>query len=294
MNALLKLVEHGQSYWIDNLTRRMITSGELECRVRREGLRGVTSNPQIFQKAITGTKDYDEQIENLVGGGRPCPDVREIYEALVTTDIRNACDILRPVYDDTSGLDGYVSLEVSPHLAHYTEASIEQARHLFRLVDRPNLFIKIPGTLAGLPAIEELLFEGINVNITLLFSVERYEAVAEAYLRALERRREAGLPLDEVASVASFFLSRIDVLTDELLRHRITPRLPAGPSRTRKRCWERVRSPTPSWLIRASSGSSRAIAGKLWRTRARAYSACSGRAPARKIRPTRTSCTWSR
>ncbi|CAI8764245.1 transketolase [Methylocaldum szegediense] len=229
MNALLKLVEHGQSYWIDNLTRRMITSGELECRVRREGLRGVTSNPQIFQKAITGTKDYDEQIENLVGGGRPCPDVREIYEALVTTDIRNACDILRPVYDDTSGLDGYVSLEVSPHLAHYTEASIEQARHLFRLVDRPNLFIKIPGTLAGLPAIEELLFEGINVNITLLFSVERYEAVAEAYLRALERRREAGLPLDEVASVASFFLSRIDVLTDELLRHRITPEVTRRP-----------------------------------------------------------------
>ncbi|BBA32797.1 transaldolase [Methylocaldum marinum] len=223
MNPLLKLIEHGQSYWIDNLTRRMIASGELECRVRREGLRGVTSNPQIFRKAIAGTGDYDEQIETMICGGRPCPEVREIYEALVTTDIRNACDILRPVYDASAGLDGYVSLEVSPHVAHYTEASIEQARHLWRLVDRPNLFIKIPGTLAGLPAIEQLLFEGINVNITLLFSVERYQAVAEAYLRALERRREAGLALDGAASVASFFLSRIDVLTDELLRHRITP-----------------------------------------------------------------------
>lgn len=225
MNALLKLVEHGQSYWIDNLTRRMITSGELECRVRREGLRGVTSNPQTFQKAIAGTKDYDEQIESLTCGGRPCPDVREIYEALVTTDIRDACDILRPVYDETSGLDGYVSLEVSPHIAHYPEASIEQTRHLSRIVDRPNLFIKIPGTLAGLPAIEQLLFEGINVNITLLFSVERYQAVAEAYLRALERRTEAGLPLENIASVASFFLSRIDVLADQLLSQRISPEI---------------------------------------------------------------------
>lgn len=225
MNALLKLVEHGQSYWLDNLTRRMITSGELECRVRREGLRGVTSNPQTFQKAIAGTKDYDEQIESLACGGRPCPDVREIYEALVTTDIRDACDILRPVYDETSGLDGYVSLEVSPRIAHYPEASIDQARHLSRIVDRPNLFIKIPGTLAGLPAIEQLLFEGINVNITLLFSVERCQAVAEAYLRALERRTEAGLPLENIASVASFSLSRIDVLADQLLSQRISPEI---------------------------------------------------------------------
>jgi len=226
MNALLKLIEHGQSYWIDNLTRHMITSGELQCRVRREGLRGLTSNPQTFQKAIAGTSDYDEQIENIFGSGRSCPDVRETYEALVTTDIRTACDILRPVYDEASGLDGYVSLEVSPHIAHFTEASIDQARHLSRVVDRPNVFIKIPGTLAGLPAIEQLLFEGINVNITLLFSIERYEAVTEAYLRALERRRDAGLPLETIASVASFFLSRIDVLVDQLLNQRITSEMP--------------------------------------------------------------------
>lgn len=222
MDSLFKLAEHGQSYWIDDLTRRMISSGELECRVRREGLRGLTSNPQTFQKAIAGTGDYDRQIEDIVGSHPACHGVHEIYEALVTTDLRNACDILRPVYDETGGRDGYASLEVSPHIAHYTEASIERARRLAQTVDRPNLFIKIPGTLAGLPAIEQLLFEGINVNITLLFSVERYEAVAEAYLRALERRREAGLPLENVASVASFFLSRIDVLVDRLLNQRIT------------------------------------------------------------------------
>ncbi|HYE35355.1 transketolase [Methylocaldum sp.] len=225
MDSLLKLVEHGQSYWIDNLTRRMITSGELQCRIVREGLRGLTSNPQTFQKAIAGSGDYDEQIEDIIGSRRPCPDVHEIYEALVTTDIRNACDILRSVYDETAGLDGYVSLEVSPHIAHYTEASIEQARHLSQIVNRPNLFIKIPGTAAGVPAIEQLLFEGINVNITLLFSIERYEAVAEAYLRALERRIEAGRSPGSVASVASFFLSRIDVLVDQLLSHRIIPEI---------------------------------------------------------------------
>lgn len=218
MDSLHQLAEYGQSYWIDNLTRAMIRGGELERRVKQEGLRGVTSNPAIFSKAISQGNDYDRQIDDLVAERRS---LAEIYEALVVSDIRDACDILRPVYDDTEGADGFVSLEVSPYLAHETHGSIEEARRLFHEVDRPNVLIKIPGTFAGVPAIEQLLTEGINVNITLLFSIRAYEAVAEAYLRALERRVEAGQAIDRVSSVASFFLSRIDVLADELLSHRI-------------------------------------------------------------------------
>jgi transketolase len=220
MDPLLKLEQHGQSYWLDNLTRAMITNGELQRRASEHGLRGMTSNPAIFRKAIAGSHDYDSRIEELLEAGN---DTREIYEALVTTDVRDACDVLRPVYLATDGLDGYVSLEVSPHLAHDARASIEEARRLYKRVDRPNLLIKIPGTTEGLAAIEELLFEGIPVNITLLFSIERYEAVAEAYVRALERRLEARRSLREIASVASFFLSRIDVLVDTLLMQRINP-----------------------------------------------------------------------
>jgi transaldolase len=214
MNALLRLIECGQSYWLDNLTRGMIKSGDLERRVREEGLRGVTSNPAIFHKAIGGSEDYDPQIKELVAAGK---DVAEIYERLVVTDVRDACDVLRPVYDASEGVDGFVSLEVSPHLAHETEGTMREARRLFQEVRRPNLLIKIPGTLEGIPAIEEMLYEGININITLLFAIERYEAVAEAYLRALERRLAQGKEVNRMASVASFFLSRIDVLTDQLL-----------------------------------------------------------------------------
>lgn len=220
MKPLLKLVEFGQSYWIDNITRNMIKNGDLKRRVEQQGLRGVTSNPKIFQQAIAKSNDYEEQIKTLSIKG--CSN-REIYEALVTTDIREACDILRPVYDELKGQDGFVSLEVSPHLAHDTQGSIQEARRLWQTVARPNLFIKIPATAAGIPAIEELLFEGININITLLFSVERYQAVAQAYLQALERRFKAGQTVTDIASVASFFLSRIDVLVDQLLGHRISP-----------------------------------------------------------------------
>ncbi|MBI4512518.1 MAG: bifunctional transaldolase/phosoglucose isomerase [Gemmatimonadetes bacterium] len=228
MNPLLQLIEHGQSYWMDDLTRGMIRRGELERRVSAEGLRGITSNPKIFGDAISKGDDYDEQIRRLVEEGRS---VHEIYEALVVTDVRDACDILRPVYDESRGVDGFVSLEVSPYLAHDTQGSMEEARRLFRAVDRPNVFIKIPGTPAGVPAVEDLLFEGISINITLLFSIESYEAVARTYIRALERRAAAGKSLRDVASVASFFLSRIDVLVDRLLAHRIRPgaRPDAGP-----------------------------------------------------------------
>ncbi len=216
-NPLLQLIEFGQSYWLDNLTRGKIAGGELERRVREEGLRGVTSNPAIFHKAITGSPDYDARIRQLFdAGGSP----EQVYEALVVADVRDACDILRPVFDREDGADGFVSLEVSPHLAHDSEATVIEARRLFKAVDRPNLFIKIPGTAAGVAAVEQCLFEGIPVNITLLFSVAAYEAVAKAYLRALERRLEAAKPLRDVASVASFFLSRIDLLVDQLLTQR--------------------------------------------------------------------------
>jgi transketolase len=224
MNRMKELGAHGQSCWMDDLTRRMIANGELARRVK-QGLRGITSNPTIFEKAMAEGGDYDGDIASAATAGGS---TQEIYEGLISTDVRNACDILRPIYDQSGGVDGFVSLEVSPHLAHATQASIDEARRLSALVDRPNLFIKIPGTAAGVPAIEQLLFEGININITLLFSIASYEAVAEAYMRALERRLEAGHPIDSVASVASFFLSRIDVLVDQLLRQRIVPNGGAG------------------------------------------------------------------
>ncbi len=227
MNPLQQLLEYGQSHWQDNLTRGMIRSGELARRVSEDGLRGVTSNPAIFHKAISKGEGYDEQIETLVRQGLP---VAAIYERLVVSDVQEACDILRPVFDASAGRDGYVSLEVSPYLAHDTEGSLHEARRLHGLVERPNVFIKIPGTRACVPAIEQALFEGIPINITLLFSIASYEAVAEAYLRALERRVEAGRSVDDVASVASFFLSRIDVLVDQLLGHRIRPSVSTGPA----------------------------------------------------------------
>jgi transketolase len=220
MNRMAELVDHGQSCWMDDLSRRMIASGDLARRVADEGLRGITSNPTIFEKAVAQGADYDADIARVAAAGLSSD---QIYEELLTTDVRNACDILRPVYDATQGVDGFVSLEVSPHLAHDTQASLAEARRLWGRVDRPNMFIKIPGTAAGVPAVEELLFEGINVNITLLFSIPSYEAVADAYMRALERRIAVGRRADNIASVASFFLSRIDVLVDRLLQQRIVP-----------------------------------------------------------------------
>lgn len=220
MRKLRKLAEYGQSFWLDDLSRDLIQSGELARRIADQDLRGITSNPAIFANSIGNSTAYDAQLRELAAAGRSTP---AIYEALTTSDVRAACDLLRPVYDATDAVDGYVSLEVSPLLARDTGASIAEGRHLATLVDRPNLMIKIPGTVEGIPAAEELLADGINVNVTLLFSVERYQAVAEAWLRALERRHAAGLPLTRVASVASFFVSRIDTLVDQLIEHRLRP-----------------------------------------------------------------------
>jgi transaldolase len=220
MKPLLRLIDYGQSYWLDNLSRKMILNGELEKRVSNQGLRGMTSNPSIFNNAISKSDDYDEQIARLVKEGKS---TAAIYEALTVKDVQDACDILRPVYNESKGVDGYVSLEVSPYLAQHAEATMTEARYLFKTVNRPNLLIKIPGTDACLPAIEQMLYEGVNINITLLFSIESYEDVARAYINALERRINENKPVQNVASVASFFLSRIDVLTDQLLMHQIPP-----------------------------------------------------------------------
>lgn len=225
MNPLLKLAEHGQSYWLDNLTRRSLQSGALARRVEHAGLRGVTSNPKTFHDSVAKSSDYDDEIEEAVSRGL---DAEEIYEKLAVTDVQTACDVLTTIHDETEGLDGYVSLEVSPHLAHDTAASVAQARRFASRVGRMNLMVKIPGTRAGLVATEELLFDGINVNVTLLFSVERYEMFAAAYLRALERREREGRSLREIRSVASFFLSRIDVVVDELLAQRTRTTPPEG------------------------------------------------------------------
>jgi transaldolase len=213
MNRIAELLAHGQSCWMDDLTRQMIVDGELASRIA-DGVRGITTNPAILEKATSEGDAYKNDIAKDVQRGLT---PAEIYHELITTDVRKACDLMRPVYDASNGEDGFVSLEVSPYLAHDTQGSIDEARRYWREVDRPNLFIKIPGTAEGVPAIEQMLFEGVNINITLLFSIESYEAVAEAYVRALERRVADGLPIDRIASVASFFLSRIDVLVDEKL-----------------------------------------------------------------------------
>jgi transaldolase len=213
-NPLLKIQELGQSIWLDFIRRSMLTSGELKQLIADDGLRGVTSNPAIFEKAIAGSNDYLAAIGSLVHEGKTSD---EIYQALAVEDVQKAADDFRGVFDATDGRDGFVSLEVSPHLARDTQGTIEEARRLWTALDRPNVFIKVPATVEGLPAIEQLISEGINVNVTLLFGLDRYRAVAEPYIRGLERRAATGLPIDRVASVASFFLSRIDLLVDPLL-----------------------------------------------------------------------------
>ncbi len=210
---LAALTAAGTSVWLDQIRRSLITCGELERLERELSLRGVTSNPAIFEKAILGSTDYDEQIAELAGKGIYA---REIYDEIAILDVQLACDVLRGVWEEAGHADGFVSLEVEPGFAHNTEATIKQAREYWERVDRPNLMIKIPGTEAGVPAIEETIAGGINVNVTLLFSVESYSAIAEAYVRGLERRHEAGKSLD-VHSVASFFVSRVDTEVDKRL-----------------------------------------------------------------------------
>ncbi|HEV2960957.1 MAG TPA: transaldolase, partial [Candidatus Angelobacter sp.] len=223
-NPLRALQKFGQSVWLDFIRRNLITSGELQRLIDEDGLRGITSNPAIFEKAIAGSTDYTDILEQLhaknLGSG-------EIYERIAIRDIQDAADLLRPVYKGTNGRDGYVSLEVSPKLARLTQESIDEARRLWAAVGRPNVMIKIPGTPEGVPAIRQLISEGINVNVTLLFSQDAYAKVAEAYIAGLEAAQKAGKDLSKIAGVASFFVSRIDAAVDALIAAKLkTPVTP--------------------------------------------------------------------
>lgn len=214
-NPLQQLSDYGQSPWVDNLSRGMLITGELERLIDEDGIVGITSNPTIFEQAIAQSDDYEEQMRLLVAEGR---NVVEIYDALTIRDIQNACDVLLPVYERTNGVDGMVSLEVSPEVARDTRRTISEARRLNNLVNRPNVMIKIPGTPEGIPAIEQMLYEGVNINITLLFSIDAHRQVMDAYLRAMERRIREGKPVERIASVASFFVSRVDTEVDNRLK----------------------------------------------------------------------------
>lgn len=217
-NPLLQIKTQGQSVWYDNIDRAQLASGEFKRLLDEDGVVGVTANPTIFEKSISHGHAYDEQLSQLIREGK---NTSEIYEALVIQDIRTVADLLRPIYDRTNGQDGYVSLEVSPELAHDTEGTLNEARRFWQMVARPNLMIKIPATPAGIPTIERALSEGININITLIFSLDSYKAVAEAYLNALESRNAEGKDISHIASVASFFVSRVDTLVDKLLEDKI-------------------------------------------------------------------------
>lgn len=214
-NPLVKLRSFGQSIWQDFIRRDMLApGGKMQQLIEHDGLMGVTSNPAIFEKAIDGSADYDQDIRALAKEGRS---VEDIYETMTVADVARCADLFRGVHDKTEGRDGFVSLEVSAHLANDTAGTLVEARRLWGKLKRPNVFIKVPATPAGMPAIAQLIREGINVNVTLLFGLKRYEEVAEAYIVGLERRAESGEPIGRIASVASFFLSRIDTLLDPRL-----------------------------------------------------------------------------
>jgi transaldolase len=218
MNPLIALQEQGQSIWLDYIRRDLMTSGQLKRLVEEDDLRGLTSNPTIFENAISKSSDYDKSIQAIMSADRDIT-TEALYEKLAIEDIQMAADILKPVYDSSDGADGFVSLEVSPHLAYDTAGTVAEARRLWEAVDRPNLLIKVPATRDGTPAIETLLAQGINVNVTLMFSLAHYEAVASAYIRGLERNAHP----EKVASVASFFVSRVDTAVDPLLEAVGTP-----------------------------------------------------------------------
>lgn len=216
MNKLKQIKDFGQSIWLDSFDRKLMDSGTLQKLIDDDGLSGITSNPSIFEKAIKGSADYDADIKKFSGEKSN----EEIFFSIAIQDIQRATDILKPVFDEAKGSDGFVSMEVSPHLANDTEGTIQQAKDLWKKIDRKNVFIKIPATKEGIPAINKCVAEGININITLLFGLERYKEVTEAYISALEERLKNNLPIDHIQSVASFFLSRIDVLIDPILKEK--------------------------------------------------------------------------
>src|SRR6266542_3424224 len=216
-NPLVNLAKEGQSVWYDQMERKLLTTGRLKQMIDEDDLRGLTSNPTIFEKAIAGSDDYDQQLRQLAAADK---NAVEIFDELALDDIGNAADVFRPVYDRCGGNDGFVSIEVSPLLARDTAGTIAEAKRLFGRLGRPNVMVKIPATSEGLPAIEESIANGININITLIFSNDVYAQVMEAYVRGLERRAAAGQPIDRIRSVASFFVSRIDTKADKQMEER--------------------------------------------------------------------------
>lgn len=217
MNRLKKINHLGQSIWLDFFDRHLMDSGKLQNLIDEDGISGITSNPSIFEKAVDSSNDYDEDIQKLSAQGKSTDD---IFFGFALKDIQRAADILKPVYTQSNGTDGFVSMEVLPGLARNTEGTIAQARQLWKTINRENVMIKIPGTAEGLPAIRQCICEGININVTLLFGLDRYEEVTQAYLSGLEDRVKNELPIDHIASVASFFLSRIDVMINPILEER--------------------------------------------------------------------------
>jgi transaldolase len=216
---LIRLQQLGQSPWHDNIRRQLLTSGTLKKMVEDGDITGLTSNPTIFEQAIADSSDYDADLRRLAAEGK---NADQIFDALAIDDIRNAADVLAPVFERTGGKDGYVSIEVAPRLANDTPSTIREARRLWSTVNRPNLMVKIPATAAGVPAIEQSIADGLNINVTLIFSLKRYDEVMDAYLRGLIRRLESGQKIDRIASVASFFVSRVDTLVDKLLDEKIS------------------------------------------------------------------------
>lgn len=253
-NPLLRLSQLGQSLWYDYITRDLVASGQLARLIAEDGLRGMTSNPTIFEKAIAGSRLYDEDIRRLTDQGRTAG---EIFESLAVADVRAACDAFMPLYQQSAGADGFVSLEVSPTLANDTDGTIHEAERLWGAVARPNTMIKIPGTRAGLPAIAHCIAAGINVNVTLLFSIERYADVVEAFLTGMELRLNRGFSLQAIASVASFFVSRVDGKVDALLEgtpgHPLRGKIAIANAGTAYGIFERTLA-TPRWGILARAG----------------------------------------
>ncbi|MBL8191614.1 MAG: transaldolase, partial [Acidobacteria bacterium] len=218
MNPLVEVEKLGQSIWYDNIRRLLIDNGDIAGKIANDDLRGITSNPTIFEKAIAGSTDYNDAMQKLIAEGKS---VNDIYEALAIEDIQRAADLFKPVYERTNKLDGYVSLEVSPLLARDTDGTVAEAKRLWAALNRPNVCIKIPATPEGIPAIRQAIAAGININVTMIFALENYEQVADAFISGLEDRDAAGLPVDHVASVASVFVSRIDSAIDAQLEARI-------------------------------------------------------------------------
>ncbi len=245
-NPLLDIQALGQSIWQVFISREVIRTGALLRRIEEEGLRGVTSNPAIFNEAIGGSQDYDDDIRELARQGKS---TMQIYETLTVRDVGDAADLLRPLYDESEGRHGFVSLEVNPHLARDIDGTLSEAHHLWQTVNRPNVMIKVPATREGLTCIEQLIRDGINVNVTLLFGLPRYREVAQAYIAGLTARAQQGEPLEHVASVASFFLSRIDVLVDPMLEERIQDGGPAADTAAKLRGQVAVASAKQAYQI---------------------------------------------